>query len=216
MVEEIGEAEVSSERLGFISKAGLFVEATDEILKTPRKMAWKFSDWRRKWLQYYSALRDLRLMSEPVSDVALADEGPIHKLVAKVMRDEVMKDHWKSYCKKAVSHIVSCDPPKVVVVKVNTDPSVRFERRKNRGRTKDASLINAGTWEEFKSASRKSPSLGTMEHTVVSSLKERLGRRFIFHEVDGARGLSEVSSEVVSLIREHCGQEEAPGNAADG
>ena len=216
VVEEIGEAEGSCDCIGSLGKAGLFIKATGEILKTLGKLSWKMSDWRKKWSQYYSVSRDLRFMRQRVSCVALVDEGPIHKLVAKVMRDEVMKNYWERYCKKVVSDIVTCEPPKVMVVKVNTDPSVRFERRKNRGRTKDAKLRDSGTWEEYKSASRRRPSLGTMEQMVFRQLKGQLGERFIYHEVDGARDLSVVSSEVVSLIRKHCGREEAAGKAADG
>jgi len=55
-----------------------------------------------------------------------------------------------------------------------------------------------------------------MEQMVFRQLKGQLGERFIYHEVDGARDLSVVSSEVVSLIRKHCGREEAAGKAADG
>lgn len=55
-------------------------------------------------------------MSKPDSGVALVDEGPIHKLVSKVMRDELMKNYWEGYCKKVVSGIVFCNPSKVMVV----------------------------------------------------------------------------------------------------
>ena len=216
VVEEIGGAEVSCDYLGVLNKTGFFIETTGDILSTLGWRTWRKFGWRKRWSRYKRVSGGLLHMRQLSSGVALVDEGPIRTLADKAIYGDAMKIYWENYCSKTIDAIIHSCTSRILIVKISVDEKTRFERRKIRNTSKEASLEGFKTWGDWQRRANKKQSHGTMRDSVMEELGRRMGTRFIYHEVDGARDLSVVSSEVVSLIRKHCGREEAAGKAADG
>lgn len=215
LVSDVGGAQIDSVSLGLLSKTRAVVASTITLLMNPDKLTWTKRDWRKNTASLLATQHDLRFMKSFHSGVVLLDEGPIHKLATKHLRDDVMKQYWEDYSNKTINSIVSCIAGGILVVKVNTDRRVRFERRQKRKSKKDTKLESYKTWQEFLERGSRRPSLGTLEKVVVEQLTERLGSRFMYHEVDGEREASAVAAEVVSLIRGFCDHSETAAGEAD-